>query len=149
MNAIRWVLRIRVEDRTGVLARISAVCAYWAVSLRLVQNSETERQGEAEILLGFAAAERKAQLLLRHLGRLESVREITLMRHDEPALRASTTVRLAGGARPRCPGNVDVHALDSKGGYLLIGPLHAVEECLSELRRSGLLHSAGRALIAL
>lgn len=149
MSAMRWVLRTRVEDRSGVLARISAVCAYWAVSLNLVQNSETERPGEAAILLGFSATERKAQLLLRHVARLDSVRQISLLRHDEPTLRAVATVQLAGGARPRCPGNVDIHPLDGKSGYLLIGPLHGVEECLSELRRSGLLHNAGRALVAL
>ncbi|AOU97661.1 hypothetical protein BI364_06550 [Acidihalobacter yilgarnensis] len=149
MSTIRWVLRIRVEDRTGVLARISAVCTYWAISLQLVQNSETEQPGEAAILLGFAASERKAKLLMRHLRRLESVREIVLLPHDEPTLRATTTIQLTDGAHPHCPADVDVHALNAEGRYLLIGSLYSVETCLNELRHRGLLHSAGRALIAL
>lgn len=147
MSPIQWVMRLEVVDRSGALARISAVCAYWAVSLRLIQNSEAERAGMSTVLLGFAVPERRAALLKRHLRRLGVVRAAELLRHDDPRLREVASVRLTSGTHPRCASKVQVTALDTAGGHLLTGPMQAVEECLGELRRSGLLQSVSRALI--
>ncbi|APZ44205.1 hypothetical protein [Acidihalobacter ferrooxydans] len=147
MNPIQWVMRLEVVDRSGVLARISAVCAYWAVSLRLIQNSDAAVEGISTVLLGFAVPESRAVLLRRHLRRLGMVRAAELLRHDDPRLREVASVRLTTGAHPRCAPKVQVTALDAAGGHLLIGPMQAVEDCLGELRRSGLLQSLSRALI--
>ena len=147
MTQIQWVMRLEVVDRSGALARISAVCAYWAVSLRLIQNSEAAHEGVSTVLLGFAVPERRAALLRRHLRRLGVVRSADLLRHDDPRLREVASVRLTNGTHPRCAPKVQATALDASGGYLLTGPMPAVEECLGELRGSGLLQSVSRALI--
>ncbi|MEJ2653786.1 MAG: hypothetical protein P8Z69_00465 [Acidihalobacter sp.] len=147
MNSIQWVMRLEVVDRSGALARISAVCAYWAVSLRLIQNSEAADEGISTVLLGFSVPERRATLLRRHLRRLGMVRSAELLRHDDSRLREVASVRLTSGTHPRCVPKVQATALDASGGHLLTGPMQAVEECVGELRRSGLLQSVSRALI--
>lgn len=147
MNPIQWVMRLEVIDRSGALARISAVCAHWAVSLRLIQNSDAAVEGISTVLLGFSVPERRAALLRRHLRRLGVVRSVELLRHDDPRLREVASVRLTSGTHPRCSPKVQVTALDASGGHLLTGPMQAVEECLGELRGSGLLQSVSRALI--
>ena len=144
---IQWVMRLEVVDRSGALARISAVCAYWAVSLRLIQNSEAAHEGISTVLLGFAAPEPCSILLLRRLRRLDVVQQAELLRYDDPRLREVASVCLSLGAHPRCPSRVQVIPLDQTGHHLITGPMRPVEACLGELRRSGLLRSLSRALL--
>jgi len=76
----RYYVRLTVDDRPGVLARVATIMAKNRMSIASVIQGPSEREGFASLVLTtHESDERSMRVALRALGALKSVRETPLL----------------------------------------------------------------------
>ena len=153
MTEQRWVFVVKVLDRPGTLAAISAVFSSRGISLDSTLGSSTAGSAEqgVNILFSFRAGERKKEMLRRTLSRLASVLQVKSRAYDAQELRAVAVVRLAAGGALAPGASVHSEVISEQGGrpvLLLTGPTQAVDETIAALRARGALEDVTTAVLA-
>ena len=114
----RWVVFVRVDDRTGAVSALADTFSSRGVSFESF-NTLVVQDGEGVMAVVFDASERLARVLVRTLGRLAAVRVATLVRADDEEVGAVAV--LASGHERR----------------VLTGSFAAVRTQVDEARGSG------------
>ncbi|MAM54187.1 MAG: hypothetical protein CMH35_04960 [Microbacterium sp.] len=128
----RWVVFVRVADRSGTLTALSECFSTRGVSFEAFSTLDVHG-GEGHMAITFRASRRLAEVLVRTLGRFTAVRGVRLERAGDPRVRATAAVE-----------GVEVTSADGvvtlsvwSGVTLLAGSLDAVERAVDTARGAG------------
>ncbi len=90
MDNVRWLFALKVRDRPGTLTAVASVFSNRGVSVQMLLGSTLGAQVGADISIFFVfeASEKRMNVMLRAMGRLENVTSATSHRYDSHALRA-------------------------------------------------------------
>lgn len=128
---IRWLVFVRVEDRSGALTALAGVFSERGVSFESLNTLEVNA-GSGLMSIAFVSSEGLARVLVRTLSRLAVVRRLRLERADDPFVRAVAVVDAAADVP------LDAAVVEAWGSAVLVaGSLAEVERAVAQARRAG------------
>lgn len=128
---IRWLVFVRVEDRSGALTALAGVFSERGVSFESLNTLEVNG-GSGLMSISFVSSENLARVLVRTLARLAVVRRLRLERADDPGVRAVAVV----DETPDIAIDAPVVQVWSQA-TLVAGSLREVEEAVERARAAG------------
>ena len=144
----KWIFLLRVRNRPGVLAALTALFADRGVSLDSLTAHDSGSLGgpHGTTILTFTASAAKKDYLARLLGRLEAVQSLTEYRYDDAEhARKSALVRVSLDADDllvELPLGLLCDIVSETDGQtlaLLLGPPLLLDSALSALNDGGTL----------
>ena len=144
----KWIFRLRLRNRPGVLSALTALFADRGVSLDSLTAHDSGGSGASygTTILTFTAGASKKDYLARLLGRLAAVEALTEFRYDDAEHARKSALIRAGLSGDALLGRLPLGLLcdvvseaDGQTLALLLGPPQALDAALSTLADEGLL----------